>query len=786
MTSSPFSENNPEPNDNALQPSAVEPLLSDENAAVKSELDGHERDGNLEIDATANATQIETAPQVLAVPSAALASVPPPKLRRVSRPMLASALAVGAAGCVALSFWAAKRGGNLNTNPTLVVATRAPNTTISNAPSATNPPLIFQAPKVNVPKANTPNAGRPDLGRPGAPHNPLASGILPGGKSAGVLSKLPPAPAANQGANRQPGAEIARDFERAVAAQKAGNTAEALKWYRAVLQKQPQALEARTNMAILFAQNKQPAKAIEQLEAARKLAPENPAINWQMAQLQLGAQQPAKALAPLRAVLKADPKNVPAHVLQAQILTQMKRFSEAYEAWQSVAEMTPKDGQAAFAAGSIALQELKKPKDAEKWLRRANDLPPNNPRAPLALAQALLAQKKAESAARVLAPAAKKYPETIELGTMLSDARAASGDLKGAASALRTVIDKVPKKSGEPYGQLRWQMGRLLAGQKQWKGAQSELQAAAKELPKNADLRGALAEVALQAGDKKTGIASLKTLLELDPKRVSAHVVLAQVLAQDGDFKSADEQYRKYLQAKPGDAAIVAERAVVLEKLGRTDDALKLWTRAQQLLPDNPLPALQRGRVLRAAKRDKEALQAFRHVLQVKPDEPRALLNAAEIETQSGQYTSAVARWKALIAQEPDYEAAYGNLMESARNDKSSAQSLETAANFLKAQLAKNPARPAAYRAILNSYQKAGRGKEGRAFVDNLARLFPKAKAPREALAAYDRQSKNAAPSSTPKSSTPTPALTIAPPTPKITPGAASGLDTRRDTKRQH
>ena len=215
---------------------------------------------------------------------------------------------------------------------------------------------------------------------------------------------------------------------------------------------------------------------------------------------------------------------------------------------------------------------------------------------------------------------------------------------------------------------------------------------------------------------------------------------------------------------------------------GATDDALKLWTRAQQLLPDNPLPALQRGRVLRAAKRDKEALQAFRQVLQVKPDEPRALLNAAEIETQSGQYTSAVARWKALIAQEPDYEAAYGNLMESARNDRSNQQSLETAANFLKAQLAKNPSRPAAYRAILNSYQKAGRGKEGRAFVDNLARLFPKAKAPREALAAYDRQSKAAAPSSTPKSSTPksstpTPALTIAPPTPKITPGAASGLD---------
>ena len=142
---------------------------------------------------------------------------------------------------------------------------------------------MFQVPKVDAPKANTPNAGRPDLGRPGTPNNPLANpsanGILPGEKPVGALSNLPPAPAANKGVNRQPSAEIARDFERAVAAQKAGNTAEALKWYRAVLQKQPQALEARTNMAILFAQNKQPAKAIEQLEAARKLSPENPAIN---------------------------------------------------------------------------------------------------------------------------------------------------------------------------------------------------------------------------------------------------------------------------------------------------------------------------------------------------------------------------------------------------------------------------------------------------------------------------------------------------------------------------
>ena len=113
-------------------------------------------------------------------------------------------------------------------------------------------------------------------------------------------------------------------------------------------------------------------------------------------------------------------------------------------------------------------------------------------------------------------------------------------------------------------------MGRLLAGQKQWKGAQSELQAAARELPKNADLRGALAEVSLQSGDKKTGIASLKTLLELDPRRVSgARGVGAGVGAGRRPEKMPTNNTASTCRPKPSDAAIVAERAVVLEKLGR-------------------------------------------------------------------------------------------------------------------------------------------------------------------------------------------------------------------------
>ncbi len=788
MTFSPFSNSpeTPEPNGSATNENVAhdDPAIHSAAPATSSELDSSELDSSNQDVVSEGLEPTETV-QVLAPPAQLSNGT---KTQSVSKPMLASALAVGAAGCVALAFWASKTG-QLSTNPALVVAPTAASATP--VPNATQPPIVFTAPQLNRPnpKATGKNAPKSAGARTevpnanaGASANPLGNGSLPaGGNPARALSQLPPAP--GTGGGTRPNAAIAQDFDRAVAAQKAGNIEEAIKWYRSVLQKQPAALEARTNMAILFAQNKQPAKAVEQLEAARKIAPENPAINWQLAQMQLALKKPDKALEPLRAVLKADPKNVPAHVLQAQILTETRKFPEAYQAWQRVAEMTPKDGQAALAAGSIALQELKKPAEAEKWLRRATALPPANPRAPLALAQALLAQKKAGSAVRVLAPAAKKYPEIIEFGTMLSDARAADGDLKGATSALRAVISKVPQKTGAAYGQLRWQMGRLLAGQKEWKDAQRELQAAAKELPKNADLRGALAEVALQANDKKAGVANLKTLLELDPKRVGARVVLAQVLAQNGDFKSANEQYRKYLQAKPGDATIVAERAVVLEKLGRTDDALKLWTRAEQLLPDNPLPMLQRGRVLRKAKRDKEALQAFRHVLQVKPNEPRALLNAAELETQSGQYSSAVTRWKALIAQEPGYDAAYGNLMESARNDRGNRQSLETAANFLKAQLAKNPSRPAAYRAILNSYQKAGRGKEGRAFVDNLARLHPKAQAPREALAAYDHQSKAAAPTSAPAPiSTPTPTLTIAPPKPKVTPGVTGSLDTKSQT----
>jgi tetratricopeptide (TPR) repeat protein len=527
-------------------------------------------------------------------------------------------------------------------------------------------------------------------------------------------------------------------FAQAVEAQKNKRADEAAEKYRAVLRLKPDVMEARLNLAILFAEQKQWDRAVEQFRIARKSAPRNPAIAFELARALLQARKPAQAVEPLRAVTRLDPKSPAPQLLLAQVLSELKRPRPALEAWERLARMDPKNSSVALAAGAMALEGTKEPARAARWLRRAVALAPADPREPLLLGRALLASKQPKEAAQVLRAGFAQFPKATEIGTMLVDARIAAGDVAGATGALRQVIARVPESQGGgvPAGQLRVSLARLLATQKKWAPALVEMDQAARLLPREADVRGLAVDIALRGAQWDAVGRNLDAMIALDAKRLPARLLVARNFAARKRLDAADEQYEKYLRAKPADAQVVAERAVLLEKMGRPDEADKQWKRAQALLPDNPLPGLQRGRALRDAGRDKAALDAFRYVLQNWPGDPNALFEAARLEVKLGQHARAVARWKALIDRKPDFVPAYALLLESARQ----ADQLPSALGFLKQQAARNPEREPLYEAVLNLHARQNRAREGRAWVANLSRLHPRARAPRRALSTFARR----------------------------------------------
>lgn len=526
-------------------------------------------------------------------------------------------------------------------------------------------------------------------------------------------------------------------FKRGVDAQRAGQMDDAIAAYRDVLHLDPHATPARLNLAIIYQQMKRPEDALAQLQTGATYEPGNPVIALQTAQVLLDLKRKDAALAALRRASRLAPTDSPIHwqarSFAGQLLLSMGKPTEAYTEWAALARARPDDAQANFTAGALAVEALHRLPDGEAFLRCAWNQHPPDPRVALLFGRVLGTQKKLNEAQLVLQKAAVQFPDNIEIHGLLADIRWSRGDHPGAIATLRQIIARVPaaRDNGVPLGRLRTVLAKQLATAGDVKGAVRELRAATALLPHDAEAQALLAEALVRSGAREDGAAALQKLLELDPKRDSARVMLARVLVDLGRPTEAQDQYDLFLKAHPKEVAVWAERAALYEKRENLPAALEVWNKVADLMPQNALPFLQRARILRLQNKPAAAMAAYSAALRIDPKNPGALMGAAQMANLIGHPSRAIEQLKTLIVLQPENDAAYDLLLETAGK----AKTLDDALTFIRVQLGRNAERPAAYASILNYYREKGTPAEGEKFVADIIRRYPKAKAPRQALA---------------------------------------------------
>jgi tetratricopeptide (TPR) repeat protein len=99
----------------------------------------------------------------------------------------------------------------------------------------------------------------------------------------------------------------AEEFTKGVEAFNAGNLAAAAAAFEAAIQKNPDAPEARVNLALVYLRQSRPADATAQLEHAATLAPDQPAVFFQLGNAYVEARQNDKAIAALERGFAARP-----------------------------------------------------------------------------------------------------------------------------------------------------------------------------------------------------------------------------------------------------------------------------------------------------------------------------------------------------------------------------------------------------------------------------------------------------------------------------------------------
>ena len=354
--------------------------------------------------------------------------------------------------------------------------------------------------------------------------------------------------------------------------------------------------EAYTLLAVnVWRHRRDPAKALQILEEALRLAPRFAPAQYQKGRLLLASKQAGPAEKALLEAVNLEPGMVDAHYQLAVLYTgQGHRDKAVHHLKAADLHATPEhpadrahyllgqihEGMAAEKSGDEAakLREQAEhyyreamqarpevPEYAQRlglyylsigswehavdafraWARAA----PGDPQARLRIGAALIQADRDAEAVEVLREALALAPGDPELGHQLGRALAGAGDMAGAAAAYDRVLAATP-------GHLPTLMEavQLAISQRQPARAAAlvpRLEAAAAGSPEAASARALAGRAALAAGDVEGARAQLSAALQLQPELVAALSTLGMLELSRGDVARGRELITRSLALSP-------------------------------------------------------------------------------------------------------------------------------------------------------------------------------------------------------------------------------------------
>jgi tetratricopeptide (TPR) repeat protein len=215
---------------------------------------------------------------------------------------------------------------------------------------------------------------------------------------------------------------------------------------------------------------------------------------------------------------------------------------------------------------------------------------------------------------------------------LLADLAIRRGKPAQALPYLRTAVDKNPQSAAAQEA-----MGRYLADQKDFPGAQSALEKSVQLDPKWIVARISLGDFYLARGKPADALSSYLAGVGIDSNSPDAHYSLGKGLESTGDVKAAEGEYRTALRLAPNSALSHIALGDLLGRTARTDAAIAEYETAANLAPKSGEPQLRIGMAYQVKGRSDLAEQAYREAVALQPNLVVALNNLAWIDLQKPQ-----------------------------------------------------------------------------------------------------------------------------------------------------
>ena len=379
-----------------------------------------------------------------------------------------------------------------------------------------------------------------------------------------------------------------------------GRRVQAVTLLHDVLAKDPGNLPVLKTYLQILALNQELAPAIQALEAARSIRPDNPALAASLGDALVASGKAGQATVMLRSARGKAPKSVP--LLSALARAEgAAKDEDAEETWREVARLAP-GNRAAVSELLDARLRRNDPAGARAVLRDAIGAVPGDlglmttavavearlsgPDAALKLVDVLRQQPQAAPWSAVLKGdlllRLGRVPDAVQayaaeplaasfapLGVRLGSAYVRAGNMAGAAEALRVTLERTPDSvdAAQMLAQLDIAGGRLPEAQRRLEG----LLAVA---PENALALNNLAWVYAERGDPRARPTAQRAYLRSPTP--NAADTLGWIMVKGGDAKAALLLLRQSNEKQPGQPGVQYHLAVALRDAGQVEDAAKL------------------------------------------------------------------------------------------------------------------------------------------------------------------------------------------------------------------